>query len=508
MIAGLLALLLSAGGGDRYGEALEALEMWDLPRAQALIAALRKSEGDTPVVNELEGRARFFAGDYAGAADLLKGSDSPYAALSAATLAETTAYEQRESEHFVLHFPRGKDEILAPYALRTLEEARARIGGDLGILPEDKIRVEILKEPAALARMSTLTEQEIRASGTIALCKYDKLMVVSPRALVTGYSWQDTLAHELTHYLITRASRNHTPIWLHEGIAKFEESRWRGPAGQALAPSAAALLLQRLRAGSLISFDRMRPSMALLPDQEDVALAFAEVFTTVEYLVDERHASLEQLLTELRDGKSDTEAVASVAGESFDRVTRDWKAYLLRRPMPQEVLPLAPEKLRFKEDPAKSPDKEAEADPELREIADPQARRCAHLGSLLLARSRASAALVELGKAESRAGARSPMLSNLYARALLRADHTDEAERVLKASLIPYPDIAQTHLQLGEVELKAERWDQARLELLAANSIDPFDPEIHAGLLKVARAQQDADAQAREAATLARLEKD
>ena len=494
----------STAEGNAYGEALGALEMWDLPRAHSLIASLEASEGDTPVVNELRGRERFFTGDYAGSTELLSGTDSPYASLADSTLAETRAYEQRESAHFLLRYPRGKDEILVPYALQTLEEARTRIGQDLGFLPEDRIRVEILRDPSALSRLSSLTEEEIKASGTIALCKYNKLMVVSPRALVTGYAWQDTLAHELTHYLITRESQNKTPIWLHEGIAKFEESRWRGAAGEALAPSAVALLMRRLREGTLISFERMHPSIAMLPTQEDAALAFAEVFTTIEYLVKERRVSLASLLTKLRDGKSDTEAVELAAGEPFDRLTHDWKAYLQARPMPKEMLPLSPQKLKFKDDPDR-PQAAEETDPELRDIPDATARRFAHLGSLLLARSRASAALIELGKAEGRAGARSPTLSNLYAQALLRAGRTDEAERVLKASLLPFPDIAQTHLQLGQAELKSEQWELARQELLAANAIDPFDPQIHSGLLKVAQVKNDTAGAAEETEVLSRL---
>ena len=41
--------------------------------------------------------------------------------------------------------------------------------------------------------MSTLTEKEIETTGTIALCKYGKLMIVTPRATVFGYPWMDTL---------------------------------------------------------------------------------------------------------------------------------------------------------------------------------------------------------------------------------------------------------------------------------------------------------------------------
>ena len=173
--------------------------------------------------------------------------------------------------------------------------------------------------------------------------------------------------------------------------------------------------------------------------------------------------------------------------------------------MPKELLPLSPQKLRFKDDPAR-PQAAEEVDPELREIPDAAARRFAHLGSLLLARSRLSAALIELAKAESRAGARSPVLSNLYAQALLRAGRTDEAERILKASLVPYPDIAQTHLQLGQAELEVEQWDLARQELLAADAIDPFDPQIHSGLCRVARAKQDTAGAAQETAILEHLQ--
>ena len=38
--------------------------------------------------------------------------------------------------------------------------------------------------------------------------------------------------HEYTHFVVTRVSHNTVPIWLHEGLAKFEERRWRGPVGR------------------------------------------------------------------------------------------------------------------------------------------------------------------------------------------------------------------------------------------------------------------------------------
>ena len=90
--------------------------------------------------------------------------------------------------------------------------------------------------------MSPLTEAEIETTGTIALSKYNKLMVVSPRATLFGYPWMDTLAHEYTHLVVARLSHDTVPVWLQEGIARFEQTRWRRPPEVALSATEQALL--------------------------------------------------------------------------------------------------------------------------------------------------------------------------------------------------------------------------------------------------------------------------
>ncbi len=227
--------------------------------------------------------------------------------------------------------------------------------------------------------------------------------------------------------------------------------------------------------------------MALLPTQEDATLAFAEVSTAVKYLYDEKggEAALNLLLDKLRAGEDDATAVSEVAGESFAAFQSDWKTFLRKQPMPREVLPLTSERLRFK-DAAKRHGSSATptAEGEPGEIVDEQAQRSAHLGALLRERHRTAAAVFEFAKAEDRIGARSPVLSNSYAEALLESGQTQKAETLLKASLKPFPDIAETHLRLGELYLSQKRWAEARAELLKANAVDPFDPEIHVGLAK------------------------
>ena len=135
-------------------------------------------------------------------------------------------------------------------------------------------------------------------------------MLTSPRGLGRGYGWRDTIAHEFVHYYITKVSKNSVPIWLHEGIAKFQETRWREAPGHQLEPPQEDLLARSLEANKLISFDQMHPSMALLPSQEAAALAFAEVHSTIRYLhAKGGYGKLRQLLKTLSGGRSMDQAL-------------------------------------------------------------------------------------------------------------------------------------------------------------------------------------------------------
>src|SRR5262249_42433811 len=162
--------------------------------------------------------------------------------LAEATAEVTKGFLEKKGKHFVVAYAPGRDEILVPYALDALDRAWETVGDDFGDKPEGLIRVEIYGGIEDLAKVSTLTLKEIETSGTIALCKFNRLMIVSPRALLTGYPWLDTVTHEYTHFVVSRASHNTVPIWLHEGLAKFEERRWRGAAGGALTPTMEHLL--------------------------------------------------------------------------------------------------------------------------------------------------------------------------------------------------------------------------------------------------------------------------
>jgi hypothetical protein len=354
----------------------------------------------------------------------------------------------------------------------------AALAGDLGWQPTEPVRVEIYPEVADLARVSTLTLKEIETSGTIALCKFNRIMITSPRALIAGYPWLDTLTHEYTHYVVTRVSRNTVPIWLHEGLAKFEERRWRGPSGGGLTPVMEHLLATGIAHKHLITFAQMHPSMAKLPSQEDTALAFAEVYTVVEYLHErDGWAGLRALVKRFADGKP------------IDDFERDWRVWLGHKKLRLHpgLLP-AESELRFKKGAGKPT--EASEDDSAR-IGEERARKWARLGGMLRARHRLAAAASEYEKAQAIVGAGHPSVANKLARTYLELGDATRAIATAEPALELYPDQAAANVTLGEAWLARGDMKRAAQYLEAALAVNPFDPAVHCGLERAWRQLRD-----------------
>ena len=136
------------------------------------------------------------------------------------------SFKRYESAHFILFADDRRDGILAHPALDALEKATERPAPSWA-LSERKSAVEIAPDATSFNAISTLSLRDIEETGAVGICKFNKLMIISPRALSFGYRWLDSLSHEYQHYAIVGLSNNQAPIWLHEGMARFYETRWR-----------------------------------------------------------------------------------------------------------------------------------------------------------------------------------------------------------------------------------------------------------------------------------------
>jgi tetratricopeptide (TPR) repeat protein len=503
-------------------QAQEELAAWDIEGAARLLDRLSAQRPDAPETQWLRGRVLFEQGRYDEAGKAFEAAEAAADGVHFTLdrkLARAAAEEVRgaavsESAHFVLRTKAGKDALLAPYALAALERAYASLTRDLGFEPKDKVRVEVYDSPQALARVSPLTVAEIKASGTIALCKYNRLMITSPRALLRGYPWLDTVSHEFVHYLVTKKGRGTVPIWLQEGLAKFLETRWRGEPGLAVDAASLSLLLKAAKGNALIPFAAMHPSIAKLPTQEKAALAFAEVEAAVRLLyLRGGQGALTELVAGLARGLSDEQAVARAYGKSFVQFEEDWRAEvakprekrLAQSGADRSAHPMAPKKLVFREDVKRKEDPPGGPSPDVAaEPLDPEARRAVRLGELMLARRRFGAAAVEYGRARRLLGGDEvPVVARRYAFAQLQNGKLAEAEEALQAATRKDPGDEAAQVLLAKVLIARNQAGGAGAALEAAVAEDPFDPELHAAWIALARMIQDKSLEARERRALA-----
>ncbi len=309
-----------------------------------------------------------------------------------------------------LRFQDDADRVLAPYLIETAVRARASIARDIGVELLAPLRIDIVRDLFSLSAVSGLPLQAAETTGTLAVARWGKVIFLSPRAVPLGYPWQDTLAHEITHLVVTRASRDRAPLWLQEGVAKREETRWR-PARPFDEPGwADTTAREALLAGSSIGLDQLGPSIAMLPTPDAATTAFAEVSSFVKYWIGETGPSaLELLLLDLRSTGADNAdpALRSVSGYSLSEWNRLWQAQLREAPL---------------RDPRDQLEQSAP-------VTDPRRlARAMRLGDLLIDRGHSEAALREYRSALDVAPAE-PALRYRVARAsLLVGDEAGSAE--------------------------------------------------------------------------------
>ncbi|MFL5348294.1 MAG: tetratricopeptide repeat protein, partial [Hyalangium sp.] len=227
----------------------------------------------------------------------------------------------------------------------------------------------------------------------------------------------------------------------------------------------------------------------MLPNAEDAALAFAEVFYAIDYVHDTKGtAGFRTIIQELRNGQTDRKAVEAAMGMPFPLFEKSWLAFTKKQSFPKELVPR--EEVVLKEQ-AKGKDKEdAKKGREIsfgdfEEVEELPARKLAHLGEVLRERNRTKAAAAEYAKAYQIVGDKYESVSNKYALTLLELRRLDEAEQVLRGSLRVHPGMPGTNVHLGRIMLFRKDWEKAKAAYMEALSTNPFDPEIHVALTKI-----------------------
>ncbi|MFO0756587.1 MAG: hypothetical protein U0359_08860 [Byssovorax sp.] len=449
------------GDLSRAGRARDAITEMDLPAATKILEGADLADGALAVE---EARLLLFKGDYDASDALLRrpdlsateeGAELGYIALGCARGMAATVQVSDAERGIDVRLQDDEDRALVPLLAEVAGAVRAQLLKDLGVELPRPLRIDLVRDQFTLAAMTGLPEEAARTTGTVAVAKWGRVTMVSPRATSRGYPWLDTLAHEMTHLALSRGTRDRAPLWLQEGVAKREETRWRPPQPLDDMPPIDAVAFAGMEKGLGRPIDKLGPSIAMLPTPEQAAVAFAEVQSFIRYWTKEvGDEGLPQLVLRLRDARTEADvdrAIQEVSGVDFASWDKKWRAYLAATPhdLPPELAPGANV-------------------PHVQEVV-----KRVRLGQLLDARGHHDGAAIELSRAQTLVPADASIRCYLGAALLGKGDREGAAPWVEKPEDI--------HGHFG-------RWwslrgllhpdkDAARSFSLGI-SLDPLDPSV------------------------------
>lgn len=471
VLIGLAAALSSASlradaQVDGFSAARDFTLGLDLDDARkALEIAAKAAPSNTELAFE-RARLAIYDGDCDGALVVLARPDLQHIeaagvlteiAAGCARVTAATLVDRDEARGIEIRYQDEEDRALTPVLSDTVVRARVSLTRDLGVSWPKFTRFVVVRDLLALSAMTGLPYDSARTTGTVGVAKWGRVTLLSPRASHHGYAWRDTIAHELTHLAITRATLDHAPLWLQEGLAKRQETRWRDPGPFDERPSPEAIVARGMELKLDLPLDKLGPSIAMLPTADAALVAFAEVTSFVRFLAESGSPDvLEKLLAELRSGKPTDAALVAATGGDLKKWDGAWRAWLTTRP--RETVPPgyglgAPP-------------------PNFRDL-----RERARLASLLLTRKHPEAALFELGKLPAGTGSEDPAVRTLWAKVFAGVGRTKEAEAQVaetKDVIAPYAPWWALRAAFARGRGAVAEAENAFIE---AVSHDPFDIE-------------------------------
>jgi tetratricopeptide (TPR) repeat protein len=515
-------LLLALLGAPRAGESAsgtprgdDVIRLLDATRMAEAEAALARVPPGDPLRPWAEALMQFHYGDYEAAFGALPEDAASAPAPGLAWLPtrilaarETTRdFLERREQNFVYRFAPGADAILVDYAIEALEGQRAAMARVVGVAPARPVVIEFFPSVPAFVAASGLPAEWVETTNTVAICKWDRMLVLSPMNMGRGYPWKDTIAHEYVHLVLSRASANRAPIWLQEGSAKVMESWWRKgpkPGRLELEPYSETLLAKGRDEGDLIPFADMHPSMAALPSAEAASLAFAEVATAVDFLLGELGEGGYRRIIEQTSLHGDAmRAVDEVMGLGGGGFEKRWLRWLGGQPLRARANIARLDEPLEAGAAGKSDTEDDELDAVL--LAHRGMQDLTRVGDMLRQRGHLRAALVEYQKAAASEPFHSPKLANKQARTLAGLGELDFARDVLEESVALYPEFTPTVTLLSELAMQVGDTASAETHAWQAIGLNPFDPTPHVVLAQVYEAVGRAEEAQREKTVLSVL---
>jgi hypothetical protein len=219
-----------------------------------------------------------------------------------------------------VHLQHQADEALLPLLHESVLAARRVTEATLGYAWSAPTYVVLVRDQQTLAEATGLPYESASTTGTLAIAKWGRVTMLSPRATEGGVPWRDTVVHELAHLALTAVTNDRAPLWLQEGVAKDMEIRWRERDTYDERPELESVVREALAKGEYLPLDKLGPSVAMLPSAHAAEVAFAAATSFVRFLRRELGVEgFQGYLRALAAGGGE-DALATVSRRSF----ADW----------------------------------------------------------------------------------------------------------------------------------------------------------------------------------------
>jgi tetratricopeptide (TPR) repeat protein len=230
-------------------------------------------------------------------------------------------YAVVETDHFVLKFDRGQDELLARYAARHLEASFADLTTRLGFSPPEKTLIEIFSRHGRESGQNWFSARMVGLPliGPVGACAGKMVALSSPTEMPKKYDWAKVLRHELVHVINLQQTDFSVPHWFTEGLAVHLEDEPRPREW-------VELLARRASAGTLFTLDDVTLGFVRPKSGDDWTLAYCQSELYIEHLI----ASFgddapRRMLAAYAEHKTTAEALKSLFGMTVSGFEKSYR---------------------------------------------------------------------------------------------------------------------------------------------------------------------------------------
>ncbi len=232
-------------------------------------------------------------------------------------LNELATYETIETEHFIIRYKAGPDEVLAREMPAILEEIHERVCADvpggMNHEPSEKTIIELMPNHEWFAvRIGGMPSIHTMAASTGPVIAFESPRE-GPKSSAGQYDWARVLQHEYTHTVNLSRTRNRVIHWMTEANAVFNED---APRDQ----NQWNLLVNAFRSGGLFDLEEINIAFVRPEKPTDRPLAYAQGAWMFEYLVEAFGPEApRQIMDASTSGRSAPEAFEDVLQRTPDQ---------------------------------------------------------------------------------------------------------------------------------------------------------------------------------------------